>query len=109
MAPVASRRVVSGNVALHAFTASQSTVFTHSGAERTYTLVLTGIGPGQNGNHRSDPALAARRPSIAPTPIHEAVFANLRGRGQPVRAQVDLTDANEERKDSDRQKKSPVR
>jgi hypothetical protein len=26
------------------------------------------------------------------------------GRGQPVRAQVDLTDANEERKDSDRQK-----
>ena len=48
--------------------------------------------------------MAARRLSIAATPIHEAVFANLGGRGQPVRAQVDLTGANEERKDSDRQK-----
>jgi hypothetical protein len=46
--------------------------------------------------------MAARRLSIAATPIHEAVFANLGGRGQPVRAQVDLTGANEERKDSDK-------
>jgi hypothetical protein len=46
----------------------------------------------------------ARPPSIARTPIREAVFANLGGRGPPVRAQVDLTDANEERTDSDRQR-----
>jgi hypothetical protein len=44
------------------------------------------------------------RSQSAPTPIHEAVFANLRARRQPVLARVDLTDANEEWEDSDRQR-----
>ena len=37
-----------------------------------------------------------------PTPIHGAVIANLTVRGQPVRARVDLMDANEERQAWDR-------